>query len=108
MRPDRRPFASGDWFDGTEEEYREEALTYIAYSGPAAIFFGHGNPMNAISRNDYKEGCPATADGEGVTHPSPLAHHARRGMNFKGVFSRDRRPKTAAHFLRSRWAGKQS
>lgn len=34
MRPERRPFASGDWFDGTEEEYREEASTYIAYSGP--------------------------------------------------------------------------
>ena len=29
------------------------------------------------------------------------------GMNFKGVFTRDRRPKMAAHFLRSRWAGKQ-
>ena len=28
------------------------------------------------------------------------------GMNFKGVFTRDRRPKLAAHFLRSRWAGK--
>jgi beta-glucuronidase len=25
------------------------------------------------------------------------------GMNFKGVFTRDRRPKMAAHFLRSRW-----
>ena len=24
-------------------------------------------------------------------------------MNFKGVFTRDRRPKMAAHFLRSRW-----
>jgi hypothetical protein len=34
MRPDRRPFASGDWFDGTAEEYRQEASTYIAYSGP--------------------------------------------------------------------------
>lgn len=34
MRPDRHPFASGDWFDGTEEEYREEASGYIAYSGP--------------------------------------------------------------------------
>lgn len=33
MRPDRRSFASGDWFDGTEEEYREEASTYIVYSG---------------------------------------------------------------------------
>jgi beta-glucuronidase len=29
-------------------------------------------------------------------------------MNFKGVFTRDRRPKMAAHFLRSRWAGKHS
>ncbi len=27
------------------------------------------------------------------------------GMNMKGVFTRDRRPKAAAHFLRSRWAG---
>lgn len=27
-------------------------------------------------------------------------------MNHKGVFTRDRRPKMAAHFLRSRWAGK--
>jgi beta-glucuronidase len=26
------------------------------------------------------------------------------GMNFEGVFSRDRRPEAAAHFLRSRWA----
>jgi beta-glucuronidase len=28
------------------------------------------------------------------------------GMNFKGVFTRDRRPKMAAHFLRARWTGK--
>jgi len=34
MHPERKPFASGDWFDGTEEEYRQEASTYIAYSGP--------------------------------------------------------------------------
>ena len=27
-------------------------------------------------------------------------------MNFKGVFTRDRRPKMAAHFLRSRWVEK--
>lgn len=33
-RRDRRPFASGDWFKGTAEEYEEEASTYIAYSGP--------------------------------------------------------------------------
>jgi hypothetical protein len=33
-RPERPPFASGDWFDGTDEEYRAEASTYIAYTGP--------------------------------------------------------------------------
>ena len=27
------------------------------------------------------------------------------GLNLKGVFTRDRRPKMAAHFLRSRWHG---
>jgi len=26
------------------------------------------------------------------------------GMNYKGVFTRDRKPKMAAHYLRSRWA----
>ena len=30
------------------------------------------------------------------------------GMNFKGVFTRDRRPKMAAHFLRSRWGAPSS
>lgn len=30
----------------------------------------------------------------------------RDGMNLKGVFTRDRRPKMAAHFLRSRLAGR--
>ena len=34
MRPDRTPFASCDWFDGTPEEYKQEASTYIAYSSP--------------------------------------------------------------------------
>jgi len=33
MRPGRKAFASGDWFRGTDEEFREEASTYIAYSG---------------------------------------------------------------------------
>jgi beta-glucuronidase len=27
------------------------------------------------------------------------------GLNTKGVFTRDRRPKMAAHFLRQRWGG---
>jgi len=34
MEPDRKPFASGDWFQGTDEEYRQAASTYVAYSGP--------------------------------------------------------------------------
>ena len=34
MHPDRPPFASGDWFRGSDEEFREEALGYIAYCGP--------------------------------------------------------------------------
>ena len=27
------------------------------------------------------------------------------GLNHKGVFTRDRRPKAAAHLLRARWGG---
>ena len=34
MRPDRSPFASGDWFKATPEEYGREASSYFAYSGP--------------------------------------------------------------------------
>jgi len=33
-RPDRGRFVSGDWFNGTDEEYRAEASSYIAYTGP--------------------------------------------------------------------------
>jgi hypothetical protein len=33
MRPGRRPFAAGDWFGGTDEEYRDEASTYSRISG---------------------------------------------------------------------------
>jgi hypothetical protein len=32
--PDRKPFASGDWFRGTDDDYKKEASTYIAYTGP--------------------------------------------------------------------------
>src|SRR6516164_8339102 len=32
-KPDRQPFASGDWFKGTDDDYRQEASTYIAYTG---------------------------------------------------------------------------
>lgn len=33
-KPERPDFASGDWFDGTAEDYQAEATSYIAYSGP--------------------------------------------------------------------------
>jgi Lipocalin-like domain len=32
--PERPRFASGDWLDGTTEDYVAEATSYIAYSGP--------------------------------------------------------------------------
>ena len=34
MHPGRPKFTSGDWFRGSDEEIKEEALGYIAYSGP--------------------------------------------------------------------------
>lgn len=33
-KPGRPTFASGDWFEGSDEEVRQEAAGYIAYSGP--------------------------------------------------------------------------
>src|SRR5580704_17353304 len=33
MKPGRMPFASGDWFKATADDYRQEGSTYIAYSG---------------------------------------------------------------------------
>jgi hypothetical protein len=38
LRTAGRPgFASGDWFDGSDEEFRAEAGGYIAYSGPYTV-----------------------------------------------------------------------
>jgi hypothetical protein len=34
MRPGRGTFASGDMFKGTPEEFADEAIGYLAYSGP--------------------------------------------------------------------------
>jgi len=33
-KPDRAPFASGDWFEASDAEFKEEATSYIAYTGP--------------------------------------------------------------------------
>ncbi|WP_349976438.1 lipocalin-like domain-containing protein [Pseudomonas sp. WHRI 8519] len=32
--PNRAPFSSSDWFEGTDAEYRAQGLSYSAYSGP--------------------------------------------------------------------------
>ena len=37
MRQDRPKFPSGDWLLGTDEEIKEAALGYFAYSGPFLI-----------------------------------------------------------------------
>lgn len=34
MHPQRNNFVSGDWFNGTDQEYKQEASSYIAYTGP--------------------------------------------------------------------------
>ena len=33
-KPDRKPFASGDWFKASDHEFKDEATSYIAYTGP--------------------------------------------------------------------------
>lgn len=33
-KPGRRAFSSGDWFHGTDAEYRSQGSGYIAYCGP--------------------------------------------------------------------------
>jgi hypothetical protein len=33
-KPDRKPFASGDWFEASDAEFKDEATSYIAYTGP--------------------------------------------------------------------------
>ena len=33
-RLDRKPFASGDWFKASDAEFKDEATSYIAYTGP--------------------------------------------------------------------------
>jgi len=33
-QPNRKPFTSGDWFQATDAEFKNEATSYIAYTGP--------------------------------------------------------------------------
>ncbi|MGO4407992.1 lipocalin-like domain-containing protein [Bosea sp. RAF48] len=36
-KPDRKPFSSGDWFQASDTEFRDEASSYIAYTGPFQV-----------------------------------------------------------------------
>jgi hypothetical protein len=49
MNPKRTPVASGDWFEMTDAETREEAINYIAYSGPFAIEGGELTHSMSVS-----------------------------------------------------------
>ncbi|CAG9271256.1 lipocalin-like domain-containing protein [Paraburkholderia unamae] len=36
-RQERMPFASGDWFKGSAQEYEAQGSSYIAYTGPFEV-----------------------------------------------------------------------
>ena len=69
------------------EEYQVELLRrYLDVAGSRSFVAG----VHVWNFADFKT-------GQGIIRMS--------GLNHKGVFTRDRRPKMAAHFLRSRWVG---
>lgn len=69
------------------EEYQVEFLReYLDVADARPFVVG----MHVWNFADFKT-------AQGVMRPG--------GMNHKGVFTRDRRPKMAAHFLRERWGG---
>jgi hypothetical protein len=36
-KPNRKPFASGDWFKASDAEFKDESTGYIAYTGPFRV-----------------------------------------------------------------------
>lgn len=48
MPSERKRFASGDWFTGTDEEYRQAATTYAAYSGPFEVDEEHRTVIHSM------------------------------------------------------------
>ncbi len=69
------------------EEYQAEMLVrYLDVAAERPFIVG----MHVWNFADFKTG---------------QAIHRMGGMNLKGVFTRDRRPKMAAHLLRARWTG---
>ncbi len=55
--PDRQPFASGDWFVGTPDEFEVEASTYIAYSGAFAIGTTPGTLIHGMDVSLFPNWC---------------------------------------------------
>ncbi|HEK1690805.1 TPA: lipocalin-like domain-containing protein [Pseudomonas putida] len=47
--PNRASFSSGDWFEGTDEEYRAQGLSYISYSGPFNVDEASGELTHTIA-----------------------------------------------------------
>lgn len=70
------------------EEYQEELIESY---------------LDLADRTDYLIGLHIWNFAEFKTSQSIMRP---QGMNLKGVFTRDRRPKKAAHMLRERWGGK--
>jgi beta-glucuronidase len=72
------------------EEYQAEMLTrYIEVLNSKPFVVGH----HVWNMCDFKTG---------------QAVHRMGGMNYKGVFTRDRRPKLAVHRLRELWTSEIS
>jgi hypothetical protein len=47
--PDRRPFADGDMYRGTPDEYAEAGRSYLAYSGPFRVDEVHRTVVHGMS-----------------------------------------------------------
>jgi beta-glucuronidase len=56
--------------------------------------------LDVLDKKDYVTGAHVWAFADFKTGQGTVRFG---GMNYKGVFTRDRKPKMAAHFLRSRW-----
>jgi hypothetical protein len=73
-KPDRPDFSSGNWFAGTDEDYRAEASSYIAYTGPFPV----DEDKQTLTHSMFISLFPnwtrpdPTQDGEaGGRHPAP-------------------------------------
>ena len=89
MHPDRRPFASGDWFEGTNDEYREEASTYIAYSGP---FHVDEEKQKQIDCNTVHDVCALANERRDIIRTSTtwnIAHTIDCNVRVKNKYSQE-------------------